>query len=78
MFADTTAGYTRKVEVLAGSDGQGTPCAIILTATELTGIIEKISAKQFDDADTFSIQSIVEPSEDVRIVSVYSCDLGGD
>ena len=60
-----------QVTVIAGSDGQATPVAIVLTAAEFTQLMEKITARQFDDAQTFTLQAIVEPQEDVRIVSVH-------
>jgi hypothetical protein len=50
----------------------------VLTASEFTQVIEKIKNRSFDDCDLYTIQAIVEPMEDVRIVSVYSCDLMGD
>ncbi|CAD7969304.1 unnamed protein product [Amoebophrya sp. A120] len=75
----TPAAILRKVAPVAGAkDKEGCPVAVILTSSELSQIIQQIKNKSFDDCDVFSIQAIVEPFEDQRIVSVYSCDLMGE
>ncbi|CAD7933946.1 unnamed protein product [Amoebophrya sp. A25] len=75
----TPAAILRKVAPVAGSqDKEGCPVAVILTAGEVSQVIDSVKNRSFDDCDVFSIQAIVEPFEDQRVVSVYSCDLMGE
>jgi len=56
---------------------KASPVAIVLTASELTALVQRLAAG-YEEADVFSLQAIVEPHEDCRIVSVYSCDALGE
>lgn len=47
--------------------------AIVLSAGELTALIGRLK-RGLDNSEVFSLQSIVQPADDVRIISVYSCD----
>eukprot|EP00392_Amoebophrya_sp_AT5.2_P003972 g3977.t1 len=83
----TPTAILRKVAPVAGAnDKEGCPVAVILTSGEVTQIVKEIKNRTFDDCDVipfvdrrvYSIQGVVEPFEDQRIVSVYSCDLMGE
>jgi hypothetical protein len=61
-----------------GREGQPISAhATVLTAKDLTELIQRVQAG-LEDADTWSIQNLVEPMEDTRIISVYSCNAKGE
>lgn len=76
VLRDTAVAILRKPSPLV--DGKHSmPFAIVLTVGDLEALLRRVS-NGVEEADTWSLQTIVEPGEDVRNISVYSCDAMGE
>lgn len=75
---NTPAAILRKLSINAGS--VATPVAVVLTVQELDDFLNKVRRKMFDpDMDgVFTLQHIVLPKNNIRIVCTYSCDARGE
>eukprot|EP00746_Dinoflagellata_sp_MGD_P166208 gnl/MRDRNA2_/MRDRNA2_95944_c0_seq1.p1 gnl/MRDRNA2_/MRDRNA2_95944_c0~~gnl/MRDRNA2_/MRDRNA2_95944_c0_seq1.p1 ORF type:complete len:925 (+),score=204.66 gnl/MRDRNA2_/MRDRNA2_95944_c0_seq1:108-2882(+) len=78
----TPVGILRRSSKPAGEVGgqpraDAAPVAVVLTAADVTALLQRLP-HDFGEAEEWSLQSLVEPAEDLRIVSVYSCDDFGE
>lgn len=69
-----------------GSPAPKVPHAAVLTAEELSELVQKLLAGEAPwgvpprgagETDVWTIQALIEPVDDVRAISVYSCDATG-
>lgn len=53
------------------------PDASVLNGKELMELVQRVSAGSAE-APLWSVQTVVHPVEDVRVISMYSCDAAGE
>eukprot|EP00397_Hematodinium_sp_SG-2012_P016484 GEMP01016821.1.p1 GENE.GEMP01016821.1~~GEMP01016821.1.p1 ORF type:complete len:779 (+),score=168.52 GEMP01016821.1:153-2489(+) len=76
VTASTPVAILRKSSISAGS--VSTPVAVVLTAIELNEFFDKVGKKRFEpDNEVFTVQSLIVPKADSRVVCAYSCDARG-
>mmetsp|Transcript_35465 Transcript_35465/g.77630 ORF Transcript_35465/g.77630 Transcript_35465/m.77630 type:complete len:778 (+) Transcript_35465:159-2492(+) len=84
QFSSTAAAILRRPAVMlangvgatAGCLLAGVPHAVVLSSQELTELLERLR-DGVAEADLWSLQTFVEPETDLRVISVYSCDVQG-
>mmetsp|Transcript_85977 Transcript_85977/g.199899 ORF Transcript_85977/g.199899 Transcript_85977/m.199899 type:complete len:818 (+) Transcript_85977:38-2491(+) len=58
-------------------DNMDIPHAVVLNTQEVQQLLERVQ-RGIEETDVWSLQTIVEPVDGLRVVSMYSCDANGD
>jgi len=68
----------RGSNTLRGRGVMDMPQSTVLTLRALTDLLQRaLQGAESRDRDVWSVQTIVKPSEDLRVLSVYNCDANG-